>query len=98
MMEKRLLRIIMNPAMIVTIVSGGILSIEWYKPFSESYWLYVKIVFVLCLILFHMAMAKWRKDFENDNNFHSERFFRIINEVPTVIMIIVVTLVVLKPF
>ena len=56
-MEKRLLRIIMNPAMIVTIISGGILSIEWYKPISGSYWLYIKIILVLCLIMAHMAMA-----------------------------------------
>jgi putative membrane protein len=100
-MERRLLRGIINPAMIATWVFG--LSLAWLGPDSRvgwfnSGWLQAKIVLVLLLSAVHGLFARWVKDFAADNNRHSERFYRIINEVPTVIMVLIVLLVVLKPF
>ena len=100
-MERRLLRGIINPAMIATWVLG--LWLAWLGPDSRygwfaSSWLWAKIIFVLALSAVHGLLARWRKDFAQDRNRHSHKFYRIINEVPTVLMILIVLLVVLKPF
>jgi putative membrane protein len=100
-MERRLLRAIINPAMVATWVFG--LWLAWLGPDSRygwfaSGWLWAKIVLVLGLSAVHGLLARWRKDFAQDRNRHSQKFYRIINEVPTVMMILVVLLVVLKPF
>jgi putative membrane protein len=100
-MERRLLRGIINPAMIATIVLG--LWLGWNGPDSRygwfaSGWLDVKIVLVLALSVLHGFLARWRKAFAADRNQHSGKFYRIINEIPTVIMVAIVLLVVLKPF
>src|SRR5580693_1527808 len=84
-MERRLLRAIINPAMIATWLLG--LWLAWNGPdshfgwFAEP-WLHGKIVLVLALSALHGMLAKWRKDFAVDKNQHSEKFYRIINEVP----------------
>jgi putative membrane protein len=100
-MEQRLLRGIINPAMIATWVLG--LWLAWLGPDSRygwfaSSWLWAKIILVLALSAVHGLLARWRKDFAQDRNRHSQKFYRIINEVPTVLMILIVLLVVLKPF
>jgi putative membrane protein len=100
-MEQRLLRAIINPAMIATWVLG--LWLAWLGPDSRygwlaSGWLWAKIILVLALSAVHGLLARWRKDFAQDRNRHSQKFYRIINEVPTVLMILIVLLVVLKPF
>jgi putative membrane protein len=100
-MERRLLRAIINPAMIATWVLG--LALAWLGPdphygWFASGWLQAKIVLVLALMAMHGMLARWRKDFAADNNHHSQRFYRIINEVPTVLLVLIVLLVVLKPF
>jgi putative membrane protein len=100
-MERRLLRGIINPAMIATWVLG--LWLAWLGPDSRygwfaSSWLWAKIILVLALSAVHGLLARWRKDFAQDRNRHSQKFYRIINEVPTVLMILIVLLVVLKPF
>jgi putative membrane protein len=100
-MERRLLRGIINPAMILAIALG--LSLAWLGPDSRygwfaSGWLQVKIALVLALSAVHGLFARWVKAFAADANHHSQRFYRIINEVPTVLMIAIVILVVLKPF
>ena len=100
-MERRLLRAIINPAMIATWVLG--LWLAWLGPDSRygwfaSGWLWAKIILVLALSAVHGLLARWRKDFAHDRNRHSPKFYRIINEVPTVMMILIVLLVVLKPF
>ncbi|MGB6541288.1 MAG: protoporphyrinogen oxidase HemJ [Xanthobacteraceae bacterium] len=99
-MERRLLRGIINPAMIVAIVLG--LWLGWMGPDSRygwfaSGWLQAKIVLVLALSAIHGMLARWMKDFAADRNRHSQKFYRIINEVPTVLLIIIVLLAVLKP-
>jgi protoporphyrinogen IX oxidase len=100
-MERRLLRAIINPAMIATWVFG--LALAWLGPDSRdgwfaSGWLWAKIILVLALSAVHGLLARWMKDFAQDHNRHSQKFFRIINEVPTILMILIVLLVVLKPF
>jgi protoporphyrinogen IX oxidase len=100
-MERRLLRAIINPAMIATWVFG--LWLAWLGPDSRygwfaSGWLWAKIILVLGLSAVHGLLARWRKDFAQDRNRHSQRFYSIINELPTVLMILIVLLAVLKPF
>ena len=97
-MERRLLRIIINPAMIATFLFGGALLVTpGIVDWSEG-WIHVKLTFVFALSAVHGMLAHYRKDFERDENKKSARYFRILNEVPTVILIVVVFLVVLKPF
>jgi putative membrane protein len=95
-MERRLLRAIMNPAMIASWVFG--LWAAWEGDWFSAGWLHAKIALVLLLTGAHMAMAKWRREFAEDRNTHSQKFYRIANEVPTVLMILIVILAVGKPF
>lgn len=97
-MERRLLRAIINPAMITAFVFGGILLftpgvVDW-----GSVWIYVKLAMVLVLGWIHGLLARWRKDFERDENTRSARFYRFANEGPTLAMIVIVIMVVVKPF
>ncbi len=97
-MERRLLRAIVNPAMIVTVLLGGLLaslpsSGGWNQP-----WLHGKLTLVVLLTVVHGLFARWRKDFARDANTHSQKFYRIWNEVPTVLMIGIVIFAVVKPF
>ncbi|MBO6518815.1 MAG: protoporphyrinogen oxidase HemJ [Rhodospirillales bacterium] len=94
-MERRLLRAIMNPAMVVSLFAGGLLLM--YQDFSSG-WLHVKLVCVVGLLVMHMMMGKWRKDFEADRNTRGHKFYRIANEFPTVLMIVIVIMAVVKPF
>ena len=94
-MERKLLRYIMNPAMICTILSGSYLI---YQISFAHGWLHAKLTFVVILVIFHHALAKYRKNFANHANNKSEKFYRIINEVPTLLLIIIVTLAIAKPF
>jgi putative membrane protein len=100
-MERRLLKAIINPAMIAAwlfgiamIWYGGLLAGAWFEPG----WLYGKILLVLAMSALHGFYVRWLRDFAADRNSHSARFYRIINEVPTVLMIAIVILVVVKPF
>jgi protoporphyrinogen IX oxidase len=96
-MERRLLKAIINPAMIVTWLAGIYLawSGQW---FFTSWWIYVKVFLALVLSGVHGLFVRWVKDFAADRNRHSHKFYRVINEVPTVLMIGIVILVVVKPF
>ena len=100
-MERRLLRGIINPAMIATWLFG--LWLAWHGPDSRygwfaSGWLGAKLALVVAMSAVHGLLARWVKDFTADRNGHSQKFYRIINEVPTLLMIGIVLLVVLKPF
>ncbi|MGA8320039.1 MAG: protoporphyrinogen oxidase HemJ [Xanthobacteraceae bacterium] len=101
LMERRLLRGIINPAMIATWLLG--LWLAWHGPdtyygWFAAPWLHAKLLLVLVLSAVHGLFARWTKAFGRDENWHTVRFYRIINEVPTIIMIAIVILVVLKPF
>jgi protoporphyrinogen IX oxidase len=95
-MERRLLRAIINPAMIAAWLLGLGLAFErgWYA----SHWLQVKVVLVLTLSGIHGLLARWVRDFAADRNRHSQRFYRIINEIPAILMVGIVILAVVKPF
>ena len=95
-MERRLLRAIINPAMIATWVFGLWLAFE--GGFFKAGWLHGKLALVLALSAVHGLFARWVKDFAADRNPRSARFYRIVNEVPTLLMIGIVILVIVKPF
>jgi putative membrane protein len=96
-MERRLLRGIINPAMIATYFFGFWLVLSGWVD-AGSTWLHLKIVFVLLLTACHGVLAKHTRLFAEDKNTKSQKYFRILNEVPTVLMIVIVVLVVVKPF
>jgi putative membrane protein len=97
-MEQRLLRLIATPAMLASWVFGLILAfsgaIDWWK----DGWFHAKLGLVLMLSAFHGLLAMWTRDFALDRNRRSARFYRIANEVPTLLMIGIVILVVVRPF
>jgi len=95
-MELRLLRAIINPAMIVTWLAG--LYLAWAGHWYVAGWFHVKFLLVLLLSGVHGFLARAVRDFAADRNQRSQKFYRIINEVPTVLMIAIVILVVVKPF
>lgn len=99
-MERRLLRAIINPAMLVTWATGLALASgagggpEWWS----SGWLHAKLALLLGMQIVHAAYARWRRQFAADASRHGPRFYRFANEVPTLLLIGIVLLVVLKPF
>ncbi|GAB5468800.1 MAG: protoporphyrinogen oxidase HemJ [Rhodospirillales bacterium] len=95
-MERKLLRYIMNPAMIATWIFG-FLSATGVDAWTQG-WFHVKLLLVILMTAFHMALAHWRRHFAEDRNGHSARFYRIMNEGPTLLMVVIVILVVVKPF
>ncbi len=95
-MERRLLRAIINPAMIATWLLG--LGLAYEGGWFGFHWLQAKLVLVLLISGVHGWLARWVRDFAADRNRHSQRFYRIINEVPTILMIAIVILAVVKPF
>lgn len=98
-MERKLLRYIMNPAMIATWLLGiWLIYITGYGAPGTGGWIHAKIVLVLAMSGAHGMMAKYRKDFAKGNMSKNSKFFRYFNEVPTLLMIAIVFLVYLKPF
>ena len=95
-MERRLLNAIMTPAMVVSWALG--LWLAWTGGSYAAGWLQAKVVLVVGLSALHGFFARWVRDFTADRNRHSQNFYRIINEIPTILMIGIVILVVVKPF
>ena len=95
-MERRLLRGIMNPALVAVWVLGLLLA--WRGNWWAAGWFHAKLVLVIMLSGLHHLFAYWRKDFEADRNRRPARFYRLWNEVPTLLLILIVILVVVKPF
>lgn len=93
-MERRLLKGIMTPSMIVVFVTGFLLFPTW----MTDGWMHAKLMLVLIMAGMHGAYAKWRKDFLNDRNTHSHKFYRWMNEVPTVLLLLIIPLVIFKWF
>ena len=97
-MEYRLLKQIINPAMIATWIFGILLmltpgAIDW-----TSGWWHVKLTAVLLMSGFHGAMSKWRREFMEDRNKRSHRYYRFANEVPTLLLMVIVVMVIVRPF
>lgn len=96
-MERRLQKQIMNPAMIGTVIFGLLMvftpgAVDW----AASWW-WMKILALVMMFGFQGACSRWRRDFLNDANRRSEKFYRVANEVPTILFIIIVIAVVVKP-
>jgi putative membrane protein len=97
-MERRLYRGIMMPALVMTYLFGAALAatpgiVDWRHG-----WIWAKLALVLSLTVFHGLLGRWRIAFAADRNRHTARFFRILNELPTLALIAIVILVVVKPF
>jgi len=97
-MERRLLRGIMLPAMIASWVFGILLALTPGVVDWQEGWFHAKLALVLVVTFFQYLLGRWRLEFAADRHPHSERFFRIVNEAPTLLLILIVILVVVKPF
>lgn len=95
-MERRLYRAIMTPAMIVAWITG--LYLAWVSFRFQGGWLHLKLALVIAMSAHHGFQGRWRKAFAAGINAHPPRFFRIQNEVPTLLMVGIVAFVILKPF
>lgn len=95
-MEERLLRIIMNPAMAAVWISGPLLA--WMTSMYTDYWFMAKVALVIVMSGFHGELAKWHKQLAAGTNIRPARFYRIANEFPTVLAALIIILVVVKPF
>jgi putative membrane protein len=95
-MERRLLKAIINPAMIATWTLG--LWLVWSGGWLAAGWFHAKLVLVLILSAVHGLFARWVKDFAADRNRRTATFYRVVNEVPTLLMIGIVILAIVKPF
>lgn len=95
-MEGRLLRIIINPAMVISWVLG--LWLAWTADFFSAHWFHAKLVLAIALSAVHGYFSMAVRAFAEDRNERPPRFWRIINEVPTILMILIVILVIVKPF
>jgi putative membrane protein len=95
-MERRLLRGIINPAMIAVWILGPLLA--WLTGAYLDLWLQIKFVLVILMSGLHGLNVRFWRDFEADRNTHSARFYKILNEIPAVLLVLIVILVVVKPF
>jgi protoporphyrinogen IX oxidase len=95
-MERRLLRGIMNPAMVVVWALG--LYLAWAGDWWAAPWLHAKLALVVLLTLMHHLYSRWRKAFERDANRRPARFYRLWNEAPTLPLLAILVLVIVKPF
>ncbi len=95
-MEHRLLRVIMNPAMITVWITGPLLG--WMQGVYGEGWFLAKMLLVVVMSGFHGTLSKWRKEFAADANTRPNKFYRLANEFPTVLMALIVILVIVKPF
>lgn len=96
-MERRLLRAIVNPAMTATLLFG--LLMLWANPgLLSSGWFHGKILLLVGMFTLHGFFSRWRRDFAADRNRRGDRFYRVMNEAPTLLMIGIVLLAVAKPF
>ena len=97
-MERRLQNAIMTPAMIASWGFGVLLAatpgiVDWHRG-----WVWAKLVVVVALTAFHGVLGRWRQGFAANRNTHAPRFFRVVNELPTIALIAIVILVIVKPF
>lgn len=96
LMERKLMRVIINPSMIAVWVLGLLLA-HTLGVWAQG-WFHAKLLLVIVLSGLHGFLSRWRRDFERGENRYSQRFYRIVNEIPAVLMALIVILVVVKPF
>jgi putative membrane protein len=97
-MERRLLQAIINPAMVFSVVFGGLMlatpgAIDWSMG-----WIWVKLAMIVAMLAIHGLLARWRRDFEADRNIRPAKFYRMWNEAPTIPLIVIVIMAIVKPF
>lgn len=98
-MEKRLLRYIINPAMISAWIFGiWLVHINGVDTMKAAGWFHAKLTWLVVMQLIHASLARFRRNFEQDKNTKSAKFFRILNESVTLVMILIIILAVVKPF
>jgi putative membrane protein len=97
-MERRLIRAIINPAMVAAVVFGVLLLLTPGVVDWGSGWIWVKLVAAVAMTGLHGAYSRWRRDFAEDRNTRPAKFYRYWNEVPTVLMILIVIMVIVRPF
>lgn len=98
-MERNLYYGIMTPGMLLTLASGiGMLIFYAWSVYGTSGWLHVKLGLILVLVAYHIFCGKWLSDFKHDRNFHNHTFYRWINEIPVVFLVLIIVLAVIKPF
>lgn len=97
-MERRLMRGIMNPSMILALLFGTIMLVSLDSGVWREGWLHIKLLAVVGMLGLHGMCAKYRREFDNDANTRSAKYYRVINEVPAVLMVVIVIFVVVKPF
>lgn len=97
-METRLLRIILTPAMIISWILGVLLAVTPGILSGGTGWFHVKLTAAIILSALHGLFARWARDFRNGRNKRSHKFYRLMNEVPFVLTIVIVFMVILKPF
>jgi len=95
-MERRLLRAIVNPAMMAVWILGLLLA--WSLDRWGEGWFHAKLALLLAMQVLHGSFSRWRRDFAADRNRHSQRFYRLMNEVPALLLAGIVILAVVKPF
>jgi putative membrane protein len=96
-MERRLMRLIINPAMLAAFLFGILMIIANPQLLHEP-WMHSKLALVILMTAVHGLFSRWRRAFEQDRNTRPAKFYRIWNEVPTLLMILIVILVIVKPF
>ena len=97
-MERRLLRGIMNPAAFFVLLLGGLLLVSMNETAWLTGWLITKLILLIVLFTLHGMMGRWYRDFSNDRNKRSSTFFRYMNEAPAILMVFIVILAVVRPF
>ena len=98
LMERRLLRYITTPAMLASWALGLWLAFSGAIDWSHDGWFHLKLALVIALSAFHGLLAMWTRDFALDRNRRPARFYRVANEIPTLLMIAIVILAVVRPF
>jgi putative membrane protein len=97
-MEDRLYSYIMQPAFILTWIIGGLMLYANWEGIMAMGWMHAKLMLVILMTGFHHVLGAWRKKFARDENSKSDKFYRVANEVPTLLMIVIVVLAIVKPF
>jgi len=96
-MERRLFIYIMNPAMILSWIFGVLLIYSTGADYMSTFWLQLKLLFVVVLTIYHFFLFQCLRKFAQNSNFYSPKFYRIINEIPTILLIVIIFIVIFKP-
>ena len=97
-MERRLMRGILNPSMMASVIFGLIMVYDSSPAIWQAGWFHAKLTAVIAMLVMHVFCGKWRRAFAEDRNTHSGRFYRFMNEVPAVLMVVIVLMVIVQPF